>query len=248
MKLFSALLLGSAIALSACANVAGPSAPEFTIKKTEAKSAGMVASANPLATQAGVEILKAGGSAVDAAIAVQAALGLVEPQSSGVAGGAFMVVYDPKVAKVWAYNGREKAPAGTTPEMFLDPETGEPVRYFAGIASGRSTGVPGAIVMLHKAHEDYGKLDWAEPYTPALKLAEEGFAVSPRMAGMVARMGQYVLKDDVDARGYFFLEDGSPIPEGFIRDNKPYAETLRAIQQNPRALLEGPIAEAIIAP
>lgn len=233
--------------LSACGKTDVSSAPEFTIAKTESKSAGMVASANPLATQAGVDILKAGGSAVDAAIAVQAMLGLVEPQSSGLGGGAFMVVYDPVTAKVWSYNGREKAPAAVTPEMFLDSETKEPLRRFDGIASGISTGVPGAVVMLHKAHEDYGQLDWGPQMEPAIKVAEDGFKVSPRMAGITARMGRFVLKNDKRAREYFYLEDGTTtIPEGFQRDNQPYAATLRAIQKNPRALLEGPIAEEII--
>jgi len=251
MKLFSALFLGTALALTACAKTPVSKAPidasAYKIAKTESKSAGMVAAANPLATQAGVDILKAGGSAVDAAIAVQAMLGLVEPQSSGLGGGAFMVVYDPKTAKVWAYNGRETAPSAVTPEMFLDPETGEPLRRFAGIASGISTGVPGAVVMLHKAHEDYGKLDWGPQMDSAIKTADEGFAVSPRMAGITARMGRFVLKNQKQAREYFYLEDGTTtIPEGFIRDNKPYAESLRAIQKNPRALLEGPLAEEII--
>ena len=251
MKLFSALLLGTVLTLSACSKTVAPAdtvvAPEFAVGKTQSKSAGMVAAANPLATQAGVDILKAGGSAVDAAIAVQAMLGLVEPQSSGLGGGAFMVVYDPKTAKVWAYNGRETAPAAVTPDMFLDPETDKPMRRFAGIASGISTGVPGAVVMLHKAHEDYGKLDWGPQMESAIKVAEDGFAVSPRMAGITARMGRFVLKDNKEAREYFYLEDGkTTIPEGFIRDNQPYANTLRAIQKNPRALLEGPIAEDII--
>ena len=247
MKLFSALLLGAALTLSACAKTEVLTEPKFTIAKTESKSAGMVASANPLATQAGVDILKAGGSAVDAAIAVQVMLGLVEPQSSGLGGGAFMVVYDPRTAKVWSYNGREAAPAAVTPEMFLDPATGEPMRRFAGIASGISTGVPGAVVMLHKAHEDYGQLDWGPQMEAAIETAEEGFAVSPRMAGITARMGRFVLKNNKEAREYFYLEDGeTTIPEGFIRDNQPYAATLRALQKNPRALLEGPIAEEII--
>jgi len=253
MKFLSLCLASSALVLSACGDgtvdqtsTAAVLSPAQRIVQTTAPKQGMVAAANPLAVQAGVDILKQGGSAVDAAIAVQAALGLVEPQSSGLGGGAFMVVYDPKTAKVWNYNGRETAPSNITPELFLDPETGEPLRYFAGIASGRSTGVPGAVVMLHKAHEDYGKLPWGPQLEPALKLAEDGFAVSPRMAGLVKRMGGFVLGRDDNARGYFFQEDGTTIPEGFIRDNKPYADTLRALQANPRALLEGPIAEAII--
>ena len=249
MTSLKTLALGPLLLLSACLQSnSEQETAEFTISQTKALSNGMVAAANPLATQAGVDILKAGGSAVDAAIAVQAVLGLVEPQSSGLGGGAFMLVYDPKTAKVWDYNGRETAPAGVTPEIFLDPETGEPVRYFDGIASGRSTGVPGAVAMLNMAHNDYGKLKWGNHFETAINLAEEGFAVSPRMASITARMGRFVLKRDETARNYFYLEDGeTTIPEGFIRDNKPYAETLRAISQNPRALLEGTIAEAIVA-
>lgn len=251
MKFITAIATATAtvLTLSACSSSQSKQdVPEFSIKQTVSHSEGMVAAANPLATQAGVEILKAGGSAIDAALAVQTVLGLVEPQSSGLGGGAFMLVYDPKTAKVWDYNGREIAPAGVTPEMFLDPETGEPLRYFDGIASGRSTGVPGAVAMLHKAHQDYGKLGWGEQFNAAISLAEDGFKVSPRMASITARMGRFVLNRDPEAKAYFFLEDGkTTIPEGFIRDNKPYAQTLRAIAANPRALLEGPIAEAIVA-
>ena len=248
MKRITALLVGTCLSLAACMPQTASPEKTHNIKTTPAKAPGMVASANPLATEAGVKVLRDGGSAVDAAIAVQTTLGLVEPQSSGIGGGAFMVVYDPKTAEVWAYDGREAAPAGASDKMFQDPETGKPVRYFDGIASGRSTGVPGAMVMLHLAHEDYGKLDWAASMEPAIAHAEQGFTVSPRMADMTARMGQYVLSNDKDAREYFFLEDGkTTIPAGFLRDNQPYAETLRALQKNPRALLEGPIAEDIIA-
>ncbi len=254
MKLTSALLFSTALFLVSCSNAPSentskdltPVSPASKIVKTSFQSEGMVAAANPLAVEAGLEILRQGGSAVDAAIAVQTTLGLVEPQSSGIGGGAFMVVYDPQTAKVWNYNGRETAPKNITPELFLDPETGKPLRYFEGIASGRSTGVPGAIVMLHKAHQDYGTLKWGPQMEPAIKLAEDGFAVSPRMAGLVKRMGNYVLGRDPNAKAYFFQEDGTTIPEGFIRDNQPYANTLKAIQENPRALLEGPIAKAII--
>ena len=217
------------------------------IGHTQAKSKGMVASAHPLATQAGVEILKQGGSAIDAAIAVQAMLGLTEPQSSGLGGGAFLVVYDPRTAKVWVYNGRETAPQAADETLFLDPESGEPLRFFDGLASGLSTGVPGAVVMLHMAHEDYGKLPWGSQLNTAIKTAEDGFAISPRLAFMIDRMGKFALKNQKAARDYFFIENGTqPLPEGFIRDNAAYAETLRAIQKNPRALLEGPIAQAII--
>lgn len=208
---------------------------------------GMVAAANPYAVEAGAEILRAGGSAVDAAVAVQAVLGLVEPQSSGLGGGAFMVLHDPKTGKTWTYDGRETAPAAATSALFLNEE-GEPLRYFDGIASGRSTGVPGAVAMLSMAHHDYGQLDWAATLDPAINLAEEGFTVSPRMANLVARMGRFVLPRDDNARNYFFVDGdpSQPIPAGFSRDNPAYAATLRAIQDNPRALLEGPIAQSII--
>ncbi|WP_371396535.1 gamma-glutamyltransferase family protein [Fretibacter rubidus] len=255
MKFIATLMLSTTLTLAGCSPAAqGPTSEAgqavkpaaSLIKPTPSLSKGMVAAANPLATQAGVDVLRAGGSAVDAAIAVQAMLGLVEPQSSGLGGGAFMVVYDPKTAKVWTYDGREEAPSGVTPEMFLD-STGKPLRYFDGIASGRSTGVPGAVVMMHMAHEDYGTLPWGPQMDAAITLAEDGFAVSPRMASITARMGRLVLNRQEAAREYFFLEDGkTPIPEGFIRDNPAYADTLRAIQNNPRALLEGPIAKAII--
>jgi gamma-glutamyltranspeptidase/glutathione hydrolase len=216
------------------------------IKTTTAPKTGMVVAANPLASEAGAKVLREGGSAVDAAIAVQAVLGLVEPQSSGLGGGAFMVVYDPLTAKVWDYNGRETAPADISPELFLDDE-GKPLRYFDGIASGRSTGVPGAVVMLHKAHEDYGKLAWGTQFDDAIALAENGFKVSPRMADIVARMSKFVLGRQDAARDYFFENDGkTPIGVGFVRDNPDYAQSLKLIADNPRALLEGELAEKII--
>lgn len=244
------LLLTTALLLTACKGVDAPPAPNvdsLKITTTPALNMGMVAAANPHATKAGLDVLRAGGSAVDAAIAVQATLGLVEPQSSGLGGGAFMVLYDPETAKVWAYDGREEAPAEATATMFQDATTGKPRNYFERVGSGQATGAPGAIVMLHRAHEDYGQLDWGTQFNSAIDLAETGFSVSPRLAGLVSRMAPYILKNDPNARAYFFLEDGSPVPEGFLRDNDDYAETLRAIAKNPRALLEGEIAEDIIA-
>lgn len=245
------LLLASTFFLTACSasqtDSAGLEETDKAVKiaTTSAPKTGMVAAANPYATEAGLEILRAGGSAVDAAIAVQATLGLVEPQSSGLGGGAFMVVYDPKTANVWAYDGRETAPAGADPRMFLDPETGKTLNYFERVGSGMSTGVPSAIVMLERAHQDYGKLAWGAQLDGSIKLAEEGFIVSPRMASLVTRMAPYILRDDPNAERYFFPE-GEPVSEGFVRNNPGYAQTLRAIAQNPRALLEGEIAEDII--
>lgn len=245
------LLLTSALLLTACKGVdalpptSNADAPK--IAKTAAPTTGMVAAANPLATEAGLKVLRAGGSAVDAAIAIQSTLGLVEPQSSGLGGGAFMVLYDPKAAKVWAYDGREEAPTGATATMFQDEATGKPRSYFERVGSGQATGAPGAMVMLHKAHQDYGSLEWGPQFDSAISLAEDGFRVSPRLAGLITRFGGYILKNDPNTRDYFFTEDGTPIPEGFLRDNQPYAETLKVLAKNPRALLEGDIAKDIVA-
>jgi len=207
---------------------------------------GMVVAANPYATEAGIEALRAGGSAVDAAIAVQTVLSLVEPQSSGVGGGAFLIFYDAATGKVSAYNGRETAPSAVDETLFLDDE-GQPRRRFENIISGRSTGAPGVMAMLDMAHKDHGKLPWADNFEAGIKLAEDGFTVSPRMARLVEMAGGFALKVQPAARDYFFHEDGSPLVAGDIRDNKLYAETLRALAKNPRAMNEGPIAEAIIA-
>ncbi|MGH8276000.1 MAG: gamma-glutamyltransferase, partial [Steroidobacteraceae bacterium] len=133
-----------------------------------------VAAANPLAVDAGLKILAKGGDAVDAAVAVQAMLGLVEPQSSGVGGGAFLMYYDARSGEVSALEGREKAPAAAGPDMFLDKH-GKPLTYFEAVRSGRSTGVPGVIALLYSAHARYGRLRWKELFEPAIHAASEGF-------------------------------------------------------------------------
>lgn len=250
-KLLGCILSGlaGAILINACApkSNTGPNIENARMAIAENPHAtGMVVAANPHATDAGIEVLRAGGTAIDAAIAVQTTLSLVEPQSSGIGGGAFMVFYDAKSGDVTAYNGREKAPAAIDETLFLD-ENGDPIRRFAGIASGISTGAPGAMALLKMAHDDHGALPWSDSFSPAIKLAENGFSVSPRMAGLVARFGEYALKRNKASREYYFHEDGTPIEAGFVRDNQPYAKTLKAISENHRALYEGPIAEAIVA-
>jgi len=206
----------------------------------------MVAAANPLAVEAGVKVLKAGGSAVDAAVAVQAVLGLVEPQSSGLGGGAFMTYYDAATKKVTAYNGREKAPAGATPDMFLNAE-GKPLTYPEAVLSGRSTGVPGAVAMLSLAQREHGKLAWKDLFGDAERLADEGFVVSPRLADM-ASSTRAPQASAPDAVAYFSKPDGTRIQAGEVLKNPAYAATVRKIAaEGPKALLEGPIAEAIVA-
>jgi len=205
----------------------------------------MVAAANPLATQVGVDVLKAGGSAVDAAVAIQAVLGLVEPQSSGIGGGAFMVYYDARTCKATAYNGREKAPMGASGDLLVD-DSGKPLPFVDALLGGISTGVPGAVALLDMAHRDHGKLPWADLLKPAEKLADDGFVVSPRLAGMIAST-RAPQPSQPDAKRYFTKSDGTPYVAGDRLRNPAYAETLRRIgKYGASGLLTGPVAQAIV--
>jgi gamma-glutamyltranspeptidase/glutathione hydrolase len=197
----------------------------------------MVAAANPLAAQAGLKVLKAGGDAADAAVAVQAVLGLVEPQSSGLGGGAFMLYYDAKTKKTVVYNGRETAPAGATPDMFEGPD-GKPLGHFVGVLSGRSIGALGAVAMLAEAHKDHGKLPW--------RLADQGFPMSPRMADEAAFFIKFAKTPDAIA--FFTKPDGALYKTGDLFKNPAYAATLRRLaKEGPSAIYSGEIAEAIVA-
>jgi gamma-glutamyltranspeptidase/glutathione hydrolase len=204
-----------------------------------------VAAAHPIAVEAGLEILRAGGSAVDAAVAVQAALGLVEPQSSGIGGGAFLLHYDAQTKRVTAYDGREAAPRGATPDMFLD-EQGQSLSYADAVTSGRATGVPGAIVMLGVAHRQHGRLPWSQLFRGVEQTADEGFVAPKRLARFAnSQFRQATLPD---ARALFGKPDGSTVQAGETLRNPAYAATLRVIAgHGPRALLEPPLAEQIIA-
>ncbi|HSH57625.1 MAG TPA: gamma-glutamyltransferase [Halomonas sp.] len=202
-----------------------------------------VAAANPLATDAGYQILKAGGSAIDAAIAVQMVLTLVEPQSSGIGGGAFLMHHDGE--EVTAYDGRESAPAAVDEALFLDGE-GEPLAFMEAVASGRSVGVPGTLRMLEMAHKAHGKLPWAELFEPAITLADEGFAVSPRLHRSIA--ATEALRNDARAAEYFYTEEGEPLPEGHRLRNPALAVTLEKIAtEKSSALHTGRVAEDIVA-
>lgn len=202
-----------------------------------------VAAANPLATEAGAQVLRAGGSAVDAAIAVQMVLSLVEPQSSGIGGGAFLLHFDGQ--RVQAFDGRETAPAAATPQLFLGAD-GKPLPFMDAVASGRSVGVPGAVAMLALAHRQHGKLPWARLFEPAIALAEQGFAVSPRLHSLLA--GETALKADPVAAAYFYRPDGTPHPVGHVLKNPELAAVLRNMAAiGPAALHEGPVARAIVA-
>jgi gamma-glutamyltranspeptidase/glutathione hydrolase len=204
-----------------------------------------VAAANPIAVEAGLEVLRAGGSAVDAAVAVQAALGLVEPQSSGLGGGAFLLHYDARTRRVTAYDGREAAPAGATADMFLDAQ-GQPLPFVEAVTSGRSTGVPGVMAMLGVAHQQHGRLPWSALFGGVARVAEDGFAVPQRLARFAnSQFRQATLPD---ARALFGKSDGGTVQAGETLRNPAYAATLRAIAaRGPRATLEPPLADEIIA-
>lgn len=204
----------------------------------------MVAAANPLAVEAGLQVLRRGGTAADAAVAIQAVLGLVEPQSSGLGGGAFLVYLDGKTGEITAYDGREIAPAGATSDMFLGPD-GKPLDFIKAVLSGRSTGVPGAVAMLAMVQKEHGRLPWNSLFGEAERLADEGFAVSPRLAGYI--VSPFPQAHTPDAKAYFTKPDGAPYKAGDILKNPAYAATVRKLAaEGPRALLEGKIAQDIV--
>lgn len=230
----------------------GQAEQQSTTETTEQarKAVGIVVTANPLATESGLEILRAGGSAVDAAMAVQATLGLVEPQSSGPAGGGFLVHYDAETKKIDYYNGREKAPMGATPSLFLD-ENGEPINRRDAKNSGRSIGAPGAIAVLNLAYKDHGNLPWADLFLPAIKHATDGFAVSPRMHNSISSAASTIHKTEAegptDLYEYLFNDQGEPLPIGHILKNPEYAQSMRIIAGDPADFYRGAIAEEIVA-
>ena len=204
----------------------------------------MVAAANPHAVEAGASVLRAGGTAADAMVAVQTVLGLVEPQSSGLGGGAFLVWYDAATGELTTLDGRETAPLAATPTLFQD-ENGEPLKFFDAVVGGRSVGTPGTPALLEAAHRRWGRANWPSLFEPAIRLAEDGFAVSPRLAGLVAgdaeRLAQF------PATAEYFLPDGEPVAEGAALLNPDYAATLHALAEGGAgAFYSGPIAAEII--
>ncbi len=203
----------------------------------------MVAAADPRAVEAGLDVLRNGGNAMDAAVAVQAMLGLVEPQSSGLGGGAFLLYWDAGAEKLFTYDGREEAPASATPDMFLS-STGTPLSLRNFIPSGKVIGIPGAVAMLAMAHARHGAAPWNSLFGSAVSASRDGFVVSPRLA---ASIKAFPSLQNVPATAAYFWPDGAPLAAGAVRVNEAYAQTLEAIAGDPRAFYEGPIADAIIA-
>ena len=205
----------------------------------------MVAAANPLAVEAGADVLANGGTAADAMVAVQAVLGLVEPQSSGLGGGAFLVWYDAATGEMTTLDGRETAPLAATPTLFQD-ENGERLAFFDAVVGGLSVGTPGTPKLMEDAHRRWGRANWEDLLAPAITLAEDGFTVSPRMANSIANDAERLQRFPATA-AYFFPE-GTALAAGDTLQNPDYADTLRQIAHlGTDAFYTGPIAEDIVA-
>ncbi|PPK38951.1 gamma-glutamyltransferase [Pseudomonas laurylsulfatiphila] len=244
-------LVISALTLAACNNASVPTlplAPESasgfrTDLKTQHAEKFMAAAANPLAAEAGREMLRRGGSAIDAAIAMQAVLTLVEPQSSGIGGGALIVLWDGKAVRT--YDGRETAPAGATEKLFLQAN-GQPMGFTQAQIGGRSVGTPGVLRALELAHQKHGRLPWAQLFEPAIRLAEQGFAISPRLHQLIAADSSMPRSPEMMA--YFRNADGSPKAVGTHLKNPALAAVFKRIaREGPDALYKGPVAEEIAA-
>jgi gamma-glutamyltranspeptidase/glutathione hydrolase len=236
------IAITAGVALAACGTAQVPIAKApAQVATTEP----FAIAANPLATQAGLNVLKRGGSAVDAAIAIQAMLSLVEPQSSGVGGGAFMTYFDAKTGKITVYDGREVAPAQAVSTMFLDM-SGKPLPFNTAVVSGRATGVPGAVKMLGLAHDEHGKLPWSSLFGDAERAADQGFTISPRLEHMIH--ADWAENHAPDVIAYFSKPSGGLLNAGDRLVNKPYAEFLRRLAaEGPAALYDGSTAAKIVA-
>ncbi|MBA2927618.1 gamma-glutamyltransferase [Pseudomonas sp. CCUG 57209] len=241
-------VIAAALALAACHTPVNeqPPAPELgsgyrTDLTTQHAERHMAAAANPLAAEAGREMLRKGGSAIDAAIAMQAVLTLVEPQSSGIGGGAFIMLWDGK--KVHAYDGRETAPAGATERLFLNAD-GTPMTFTDAQIGGRSVGTPGVLRALEMAHKKTGQLRWAELFEPAIRLSEQGFAISPRLHSLIA--ADRFIAQSPEMAAYFLNADGTPKATGTLLKNPALAAVFKRIaNEGPDALYHGPIADEI---
>lgn len=239
LRRLSVVLIAGLLSSTPLASRARTASPSAEARPRQA----MVAAAHPLAVEAGLEVLRRGGSALDAAVAVEAMLGLVEPQSSGLGGGGFILYFDAASGTVSAYNGRETAPAAATPDMFLD-DAGRPLSRREAMLSGRATGAPGAVPVLALAHAAHGRLAWDSLFNKTITMAEDGFTITPRLAEHIH--GTFPQADAPDVRAYFSRPDGSRMQAGDRLVNPPYAATLRRIAaEGPDALQRGQIAEAI---
>lgn len=260
MKAISVLLF--LVLLTSCSESTDPATPASESPATAAPQAAdvaagrepapesdwnfgfMAAVANPYATEAAAEMLAQGGHAVDAAIAAHAVLGLVEPESSGLGGGGFMVVYEREAGQVRFFDGRETAPTGASADMFM--QNGEVMNFLDAWQSGKAVGVPGAVALYRLAHDSYGILPWESVFEPAIRLATEGFVVSEKLAGILPQMARISDLEENPGTSEYFYPNGQPLQAGQLLRNPEYAETLRRIaSEGPSAFYSGEIAEAI---
>ena len=215
-----------------------------SLKQSVHASRFMVSTANPLASRAAYDILNRGGSAVDAAIAAQMVLNVVEPQSSGIGGGGFMLTYDDASDRLDAYDGRETAPSATSSDRFM--RAGVAMAFPDAVNSGLSVGAPGLLKMLELAHREHGVLPWSDLFQPAIRIAEGGFAVSPRLHALLDQ--NQALRAQPEAARYFYLRDGQPLPVGYWLVNLQLGQVFRAIAaEGSQAFYHGPIATDIVA-
>jgi gamma-glutamyltranspeptidase/glutathione hydrolase len=227
-------------ALGACAVVPPP--PEGSTSSYSQNY--MISAANPLAAEAGRDMLRAGGAAIDAAIAAQMVLTLVEPQSSGIGGGAFLLHFNKSTGAIDSYDGRETAPKSASPTMFMSTD-GKRKKFYDAVVGGSSVGVPGIMRMFEKTHKEHGKLAWEDLFDPAIKLAENGFAISPRLAGLLAK-DKYI-KTIPGTKSYFYDANGAPKKAGAVLKNPELVATLKALASHGAdALYSGAIAEGIV--
>ena len=248
LPLFPMILAALPVAAQEAADAFAPeAATSVTAKQSGAPIAAsnwMISAANPLAVRAGARVLSNGGTAADAMVAVQSVLGLVEPQSSGLGGGAFLVWYDGATGAMTTLDGREKAPLAVTPRLFQN-EAGEPLKFFDAVVGGLSVGTPGTPALMEAAHAKWGRADWPTLFADAIALAEDGFTVSPRLAALVASDQDRLTRFARSAS--YFVPEGIPLGEGSTLSNVPYAKTLRAIANGgAKAFYTGEIAQDVV--
>ncbi len=238
------ILLFASLTFSASSH-ADSTQSQSTKRPTIITDNAMVAAANPLAVKAGVDVLAAGGTAADAAVAVQMMLNLVEPQSSGIGGGAFMLYWDATAKELRTFDGREKAPASATPAYFQNAN-GEPLKFWDAVVGGRSVGVPGTLKLLEHVHKKYGNQQWMDLLEPTIATARQGFKVSPRLASSIKSAQERKLDLFEPAKSYFFNKDGTPLKAGSYLTNDDFARALRHIGRLGSApFYTGKIAEDI---
>lgn len=245
--LFTSFLTNEAFASAQLTDSVAPEVASIRVEKSSVTAKDyMVAAAHPLAADAGYQVLKTGGSAADALVAVQTMLGLVEPQSSGLGGGAFLVYYDAKTKQVTTFDGRETAPLAASPELFQNAD-GSTMQFYDAVVGGRSVGTPGTVKLLETIHNRFGSKPWAELLSPAITKARQGFSVSERLSGAISddqeRLSRYP-----DTKAYFFNNDDTPLAAGQILKNNEYAQTLETLaNKGADAFYTGQIAKDIVA-